>query len=246
LRECGVEIYSDRKGSYLENRQFEPSELRLLIDSVLGSAHINAVHSKDLIDKLVLAGGKHFKSRIKNIHSVNDWNKTDNLSFFYNIDIIDEAIETNKRIRFYYNKYGTDKKLHHSAQHIVSPYQMLLHNQHYYLFSRNEKWGNIGFYRIDKITEIEILDEPQTPLRENEGYKNGINYKDISSHHPYMFTDKPQQVELRCDIWVIDAILDWFGNDVTVKDNKDGTTNVALRTSVNAMEYWAMQYGKIC
>jgi len=77
LRECGVDIYSDRKGSYLETREFEPSELRLLIDSVLGSRHINPKHSKDLIKKLVGMGGKNFEARINNIHTVGDWNKTE-------------------------------------------------------------------------------------------------------------------------------------------------------------------------
>lgn len=56
LREMGYEIHSDRKGSYLEDKQFENAELRLLIDSVLSSRHISEKYSKDLIDKLVNLG----------------------------------------------------------------------------------------------------------------------------------------------------------------------------------------------
>ena len=42
LKEAGIEIESRRAGSYLATREFEDSELKLLIDSVLCSQHINA------------------------------------------------------------------------------------------------------------------------------------------------------------------------------------------------------------
>ena len=38
------------KGVYVEQREFEDSELRLLIDGVLASKHVTAKHSKDLIE----------------------------------------------------------------------------------------------------------------------------------------------------------------------------------------------------
>ena len=43
LKEMGFEIEGDKKGIYLASRPFENAELRLLIDSVLSSSHINAV-----------------------------------------------------------------------------------------------------------------------------------------------------------------------------------------------------------
>ena len=70
LREAGIEIGSRRAGSYIECRDFEDSELKLLIDSVLQSKHITARHSKDLIEKLCGLSNKYFRSHVKNIHSV--------------------------------------------------------------------------------------------------------------------------------------------------------------------------------
>jgi len=244
LRECDIDIYSDKRGSFLVDREFEPSELRLLIDSILSSRHINNKHSKDLINKLIKLGGKNFKARVKHIHSIEQWDKTENISVLFNIDIIDEAIENNKLIEFDYNKYGIDKKLHFSAHHIVSPYQMLVHSQHYYLFSREERWENIGYFRLDKITNIKILPNIATPLKSMDEYKNGIDYNMISSAHPYMFADKPKKVLIKGDPWIIDAVIDWFGNNVNIKENEDGSITLSLMSSLNAMEYWAMQYGK--
>lgn len=42
LKEAGAEIESGRTGSYLERRDFEDSELKLLIDGVLCSKYITA------------------------------------------------------------------------------------------------------------------------------------------------------------------------------------------------------------
>lgn len=72
---------------------------------------------------------------------------------------------------------------------------MILHNQRYYLIACNEKWKNLGHYRLDRITDIRLTDEPATPLRSLPGHENGIDYKEYATSLPYMFTDKPESIE---------------------------------------------------
>ena len=121
LKEMGFDIESSKEGSYLASRKLENAELRLLIDSVLASRNVNPTHSKQLIDKLISIGGHNFKSHVKHVYSVKDWGKSDNKDFFYNINVIDEAIENGKKIHFFYNKVGLDKALHPSLEHKGSP-----------------------------------------------------------------------------------------------------------------------------
>lgn len=242
LNEAGYEIETTKKGSYLLGRTFEDSELKLLIDSVLSSKHITPKQSKDLIEKLCAQANKYFKKRVKNIYSVQDWDKTENVAVFYNIEMIDDAIEREKQIWFNYNKYGADKKMHRSAIHTVSPYQMILHNQRYYLMGYNEKWQHIQYYRMDRITDIKLLETVRTPLRTVAGFENGIDFKQFSQSLPYMFFDEPQPVKFIADGWVIDQIIDWFGKDIRIDKRQDGRFLVSLKASLNAMEYWAMQY----
>ncbi len=247
LKEAGVEIESDGRGSYLSYRDFENSELRLLIDSVLCSRHINDKHSADLIDKLVKLGGKHFKSNVKNVYTVKEWQKSENFDFFYNIDVVSDAIKRGKQVSFDYNKYGIDKKLHKTATHLVSPYQMILHNQHYYLMAKSMKWGDMVYFHMDKITNIKIEEELQlSPIRTVKGYENGIKYKDFSSSLPYMFTDKPVKIVLECDSFMTDQIIDWFGYNVDFKKKDDAKITVTLTASLKAMEYWCLQYSQYC
>lgn len=244
LKEAGFGIESTKAGSFFDDRTFEQSELRLLVDSILCSRYINKKHSEDLIEKIVVLGGKNFKSHVKHIYSVGKWSKSDNIEFFYNIEIADEAIERAKQITFHYNKFDETARLKKTYRQIVSPYQMILHNQRYYLMAYNEYWKNMAFYRMDKITDVEILDKPQTPIKSVPGYKNGIDYKDLATSRPYLYADKAEKIVVACDKALMDDVVDWFGNGVSVRKGNEGQIVVTLYASKDAMLYWALQYGK--
>ena len=241
LKEAGYEIVASGKGSYLEDREFEDSELRMLIDGVLSSKHITPSHSSCLINKLCNLSNEHFRSQIKNVYSVNEWCKTDNQSVFYNIDIINEAIKLDKKVSFDYNKYGKDKKLNVVSSHTVSPYQLIIHNQVYYLIALSEKYENISYFRLDRITNIKITRKNLVKLNTLEGYERGIDYKEIATK-PYMYSDKPERIELVVDDILIDAIIDCFGKDISILNATEGKSKISLKSSVMAMEHYAMQY----
>ncbi len=242
LKEIGFDIESNKLGSYLATRQLEDSELRLLIDSVLGSRHINPTHSGQLIGKLIKIGGKYFKSHVKHVHSVNDWEKTSNKDFFLNVEIVDDAIEQGRKIKFDYNRIGLDKKLHVTEKHVASPYQMVLHNQRYYVMLKDDKRDNMSFYRLDKITNMEIINEVCTPLKSVKGYEKGINYRAISTSMPYMYNDEQKFVTLKCLNFMTDEICDWFGYDVVFKKLDEEHFSVTVKSSERAMLYWVLQY----
>lgn len=244
LRDAGIDIGSCRAGSYIASREFEDSELKLLIDGVLQSKHITAHHSKDLIEKLCGLSNKYFRSHVKNVYSVNDWSKTENQALFYNIDVVDEAIATGKQVQYDYNKYGVDAKLHKSSFQRVSPYQLILHNQRYYLMGYSDYWGNMTFHRLDRISNMRICDKPATPITSVKGYENGIDFKQIASTMPYMYTDTPERIEFIAEEWIVDQIIDWFGRDIRMSKlpDDDKKVKVELIASPNAMEHWALQY----
>lgn len=241
LKEAGYEIESVKQGSFLVERRFEDSELRLLIDGVLASKYITAKHSKELIDKLCGLSNKYFRRHVKNIYSINDWGKTDNQSLFYSIEIIDEAIESGKMVQYDYNKYGIDKTLQKSSFQRVSPYQLILHNQRYYLMGYSKYWGHMVFHRLDHITNIKVSDRDAIPIRDVEGYQNGINYQELTTAMPYMYNDKPERIVFSADEKTIDHVIDWFGKVVEIKP--DGNKMLfTINASPKAMLYWAVQY----
>lgn len=241
LEESGFDIVSTRNGSYLNEREFTKAELHMLIDGVMASRYINENHTYELIDKLSKLSNRYFKPHIKNVYTIKDFSKTDNQELFLNIELIDEAIEEDKQVILNYNKYGADKKLHKTSTLQLSPYQFILHNQKYYLMAYNEKYSRMGYYRLDHITGIKIAPNKRTDIYTISGYINGIDYKDLSESRPYMFSDKAVAVTFVTETWMIDQIIDWFGKDISIKPIQD-KIQVSLKVSLEAMEYWTMQY----
>ena len=249
LKEAGIDIESSHQGSYLAGRLFDDSELHLLIDSVLASRHISAGQSRQLIDRLTTLSSRYFKKRVKYISSVDRWDKTDNKNLFYNIEMIDEAIEAGKMVQYEYNKFGPDRKLHKSSFARVSPYQLVLKNQRYYLMAFNAYWNHMVYHRIDKIKNIAICDSPAVPLRSIPGYERGLDFRDLTTSMPYFFSDKPEKITFRAEEWVIDQAVDWFGKEIEISEatpacGSDGHDhfNITVRSSPGAMVYWALQF----
>lgn len=242
LKEAGYDVVTTTRGAYIASHTFEDSELRLLIDGVLSDRFIPAKYTADLIKKLCALGNRYFRSHKEYIYSVDDWSKSENLDVFYNIELIDEAIRSGKQMEFDYNRYGADKKMHFTAHHAVTPYQLLLKNRNYYLMALNEKKKNIVYYRLDRITKLTLSERYATPIERVDGYRNGIDYKRISSSLPYMFADEAKEVEFIAEEWVLDHLIDWFGKrEIRIAKCED-KYKVRVTVSENAMEYWALQY----
>ena len=243
LKEAGYEIASTGTGCYLAERTFEDSEIHLLIDGVLASKHVNPKHSKELIDKLASLASPSFRKSFKNVYTVNEWDKTENPALFYNIGIIDEAIEKGKQIEYDYVKYGADKKLHVTSHQRGTPYLLILHNQRYYLMSLNEYYKTVFYCRVDHVTNVRLTDEPATPIKTVPGYENGIDYKRFSTALPYMFADQPERIDFLAADWVIDQVIDWFGKEIRITPTENEKEfRVSVLSSPTAMEYWALQY----
>lgn len=246
LQQAGYDIVSDKTGSYLATRRYEVGELRLLIDAVLSNRNIGKTHTRDLIAKLVKEGGNHFKTHANHVVNLDDWQKENGHNYFFNIEMLCEAIELNKKIKFFYNTYGIDKKLHKKSdtKSIVNPYQLLLKNGKYYLLCNYDKYNNIAFCRIDHITDLEIIADVAKPLKKIKGYEHGINLGKLYNRLPYLFEDEPQTIEFLADNFIINEIIDRFGFDVCISPHSDTQIKVTLTAGPKAMRFWILQYSR--
>ena len=84
-------------------------------------------------------------------------------------------------------------------------------------------------------------------ISEVEGFEDGINYKNLTTAMPYMFSDTPETIEILAVDWIIDQVIDWFGKDIRInKTDDDGIYRITLKSSPRAMLFWAMQYTEEC
>jgi predicted DNA-binding transcriptional regulator YafY len=230
-------------------RDFEDSELRLLIDSLLFSKYISRKQCKDLIEKLEGLSNNYFKSKVTHISTMPE-NFSENKQIFYTIDILDEAISSKKEVSFKYFDYGIDKKLHYRCdengkpkEYTVSPYQMAATNGRYYLIAYRAAYDELSNFRIDRINDIHMLDSPAMPLEKMPGFKYGLDLPRLMAEHVYMYTGESVHAVFEAKKYLVGDIIDWFGPDVNFQPIDTDTIRVSVTVNEQAMVYWALQYG---
>ena len=55
---------------------------------------------------------------------------------------------------------------------------------------------------------MKLKEEKATDLQTIPGYKNGIDYKKLSSAMPYMYSDEPERIDFVADAGIVDQIID--------------------------------------
>ncbi len=240
------EIYSD----WFMEHEFDDGELRLLIDSLLFSKHIPYTQRRQLISKLEGLSSIYFHSKVKHICKIPE-NKSANKQIFYTIDTLDEAISQKRKVVFEYCSYDVDKKLHSRKRsdgtvrkYIVSPYQLAATNGRYYLICNYDKYDDIANYRIDRIKDIEILDEPAKPLEDITGQKDAFSLAEHMAEHFYMFTGESIRVKFRANRRVINDIMDFFGDETEFSDITENDVVVSVKVNEDDMFKWAVQFGE--
>ena len=245
LMEAGYEIEHDRQGYSFDGRTFEDSELRLLIDSVMASRYIPKKHADDLVSRLIEQSGVHFKKRIRHIYSLDNMERAERNELFWNLECIGDAIEDNRQIAFYYNKYGEDKKLHRTTErkHVVNPYYITIANGRYYLVGNNDKYSDITHFRMERISDVEILEDIRRPKEEITDFKDGQGLSKHMLEHVYMFSGPSVRVMLKVGADGINDCIDWLGRDVGIR-KEDDFFIVDTVTNKQAIKYWAVQFGE--
>lgn len=250
LSEMGYDIVGidedtiETDGYYLDTRQFEDEELRILIDSVLFSKTLSDAAAKRLIEKLKGFGNIYFDAKVSHVKPTPLLHRTDNKSVLYNVSAINEAMDRKRKIRFRYNRYGTDFKMHDQGKdYIMNPYQMVASNGHYYLLGNIDKYDNVTYYRIDKMSKVEVLEEKVKPQKDVKGMDGHLDLPKHMAEHIYMLYGDTVTASIKTDIGMMDTLVDWFGKDFKILHKDKEEITISVRCNERALFYWALQYG---
>lgn len=232
------------------NRDFSDGELRLLIDSLLFSSHIPYSQCKQLVEKLEGLSNIYFRSRVKHIRNLPE-NLPTNSELFLTIETLDEAISKECQVSFTYNYYDIDKKLHprknsegEVREYIINPYQIVATNGRYYLVCNYDKYDDVSHYRLDRITNIKLLDAPVKPKRCVKGLENGLDLPKHLAEHLYMFAGESVSVDFIAKRYIVNDVIDWFGKDITFSNPTDDEVTVTVKVNPTAMKMWALKYSR--
>ena len=246
----GIYVNSEKgDGAFLFLRVFEKSEIGFLIDAVFSSKSINQKQAQELTNKLQRFLSKEDRKSFYYVSKSGEITRTDNKLVFYNLDIILDAIAKGKKIKFKYNRYYLDSLKNEKMKNrklVASPYYLVNNQGKYYLVCNNNYFNDIANYRIERMSDIEILDEEVKPIKSLEGCENGLDIAKYANENIYMFSNKAINAKIKIDNeYSISYVQDWFGENANIyQDKHDNKIYANIHGNEQALIYWCLQYGE--
>lgn len=246
LRGFGVDIAASAgqgAGYSLSTRTFELPELKLLADTVVSSRFFTEKKANELLRKLETLCSKYEAGSIRRQVYIANRLATDNERIYYNVNEIHRAIAEKRMISFKYFDYDIRKrKKYRDGVRVCSPCALTWNEEKYYLIAHYEKYGSISHFRVDKMEDVRILDEPSHKMPRD--FKLSEYLKSTFS----MFSGDVETVTLRFKntTSLINAVIDRFGKQVSLfPDGSDYfTVRVPVRTSNPAPFFgWLFMFG---
>lgn len=247
LRTFGLRIRQVKgnvQGYYVDERDFELPELKLLVDSVQSSKFITVKKSEELIKKLQRLTSKHNASLLQRQVFIYNRPKAGNETIFANVDVIHAAIYANRKITFQYCEWTVGKKLipkKNGEMYMVSPWSLTWGDENYYLVAYDEKAGKIKHYRVDKMQEMKITDSQRVGKECFEDFDLAAFSKKTFG----MYGGQDTDVTLYCRNDLAGVIIDRFGADTMIIPADDEHFRVHVLVTVSRQFFgWVTGIGR--
>ncbi len=237
---------------YLEP-QFEASELRLLTDLIAAMPTIPPAQREELTKKLVMHSSPtsqlaQSEQPLVYLHTVPA------KQLLYSVEILCEAIRRNRMVKFRYCTYQLDdnympvavprhRKTGEIREYLVSPYEIAVSHDKYYLICCKEPHQTISNYRIDRITDVVIMEQfERLPIDRLSGERS---LPANLAEQLYMYSGDTVACEFLADAKILGDILDWFGDSAVIRPGKNPEQlHITVHVHPTAMQHWALQYGE--
>ncbi len=233
----GVDIISENRGKmyyYIASRTFELAELKMLVDSVQASRFITESKCNKIISKIETLTSKNLAAELQRQVYIADRAKTQNEKIYYVVDSVNEAIHKHKKIAFNYYEYNVNKERiarNNGNKYIVSPYSLTVSDDNYYMIAHYPKYNGLSHFRIDRMENVEIMNEPVCDIKSitDEKFDLGLYSKTVFQ----MYAGKTERVTLVCDNSIVNAVIDKFGEDVMIVKNDEKTFKAGINVKVS-------------
>lgn len=235
-------------GVSLYSRALEKSEVTFLIDAIFSSKAISGNRARELATKVSKILSKYDRKSYNYLYKTSEVNRTKNSDVFLNIELIQEAINNNKKISFQYITYNDKGQIiprMNGFEYRVSPYYLVNNYGRYYLLCNyRTKYQNIQIFRVDYMMNIRISDDSLLELEKIDKKYEKFSITKYLNEHVYLFGGDTITAKLLIkDSAAIGYIYDWFGSEVNIikEDEKIFTKVISNET---ALIYWLLQYGE--
>ena len=247
LNSFGYEVICKRgqhsNSYYVVDRSFDVPELRVLIDAVQAASFITERKTAELIDKIAALGGSNRAEILKrNIVEFNT-TKHSNESIYYSINAIEDGILSERKISFRYfdlDRSGERRLRKDGERYVVNPVAMVFANDNYYLVCYHDKHKNTASYRIDRMLDVRVTEEPINESARPKSLKISEHRKQAFS----MFGGETATVRFEADVSLLDVIYDKFGEKTVITSRGDNMIEFTATVQLSPVFFgWCCTFG---
>lgn len=256
MERFGFGVSHRNRKYYYRKSVFSLDELMLLADCICYSNYIDADRTTDLIAHLKSLTTSKNAERLDRQSDIFVKPKPMNKLCISNAGTLHRAIADGKKVRFGYLHYDARKRLVKRAgyQKTVSPHKLVWDNSQYYLIGiDHEKGDRLTNFRVDKLTDLSVLDEPREPLKNTcEFYcprGGGIDIEKYLRSIFFMFGSDGhtlKRVTLKIHENIVAAFVDKFGPDLSLCDRQGEWVQAVVPVQCSTTFYgWLAQFGTL-
>ena len=219
----GMDIDGVQGGKYrLLSHPFDFEDLRLLAECVYATKFISMEKATELIDELGQLCTTYQAEELQREVFLCDRVKTTRTNVHRMAGYIQAAMAKKQdgkphvpqKISFKYLKYALQEKAmqvekYQGALYKVSPYKLLISDGNYYLLAFDDKSQDMRTYRVDRMKDIQLLNEPRDGAQAYED----LNIETYTRRVFSMFGGEKKRVNIRFDLTLLDTAIERFGVD---------------------------------
>lgn len=229
-------------GYYYDGTLFDETELRFLADAIEAAGFLPREQADALQRKISMMAAQLGRNLPRDLLHFNETVRTD-AAVFSNVKIIGDAIQKHARLGFKYFDLNEDRekvfrKL--GRRYFVDPVALVYNTGNYYLTVYSEKYDAFNIYRVDRMADIEEIEEQSAEkaltLRESVGAYTTQMFR--------MFGGEPEEVSLRFPDKLLGPVYDKFGLDITVTRLAENVLEAESTVQLSPTFYgWVFQFG---
>lgn len=205
-----VEKEENGMGYYLDNRTFEPADLKLMIDAIKSSKFLSEAKTEELVEGLRTLCSNHQAKNLRRDVIVPNRVKNMNTNIHKNVEFIATAIGECVQMKFRYFDYDVKQQRVFRKKggfYTVSPYNLIYSDDNYYLLAYDAEQEDFRTFRVDRMANCGLTSAP----RDGEEAMKGLKLENYQKYTFNMYGGEIKTVTLRCRNNMMNTIIDKFG-----------------------------------
>lgn len=256
---------SDIRTNFYYKSDFEIGEMQVVLDSILSNRHISMKHTRELIER-ICGNHKEFKRQwLRSIAFYDTYYKRDLKDLFLNLEKILDAIEDKKDISICVRECDENLKLVEGRKLRVSPVQLFMYEQTYYLLvirntaslkGESGMTRRIDVFPVEDLKIYKMYDTKNNAQEEFKKLQPGASFAKLMETFPYMEFRGPKKVETMTFVipkCYLKDVVARFANNIRFKEIpnsksvnnsiwRDALVKVFVKTTRPAMERFMQEH----